>query len=123
MNSKSNAAKVTSLTATGLRAFFEGEIAAGCTRLGIRSRKDLLIEAKFYPSIEDEPEVYQLVPAPFVARARAVELLDYLACLSHHAVEEDLALIDECIAELRELQPTAATEIPESVTRKLKGAA
>jgi hypothetical protein len=75
------------------------------------------------PSIEDEPEVYQLVPAPFVARARAVEVLDYLACLSHHAVEEDLALIDECIAELRELQPTAATEIPESVTRKLKGAA
>jgi hypothetical protein len=111
-------------TATGvLRAFFDSEIAAGCTRLGIRSRKDLLIEADGYPSTEDEPEAYQATPAPCLARARAVELLSYLAFLSQDGVSEPLEWVDECIAELRKVLKTAATEIPGLVALRLKRAA
>ncbi len=111
-------------TATGVvLAFFDAELAAGCTRLNIRSRKDLLIEAECYPSTEDEPGAYEFTPWPCFARARAVELLVYLAFFLKNGVREDLEAVDMCIAELRKVLKTAATELPGLLTLRLKRAA
>ena len=41
-----------------------------------------------------------------------LELLAYLAFLSKNGVSEDLESVDMCIAELRKVLKTAATEIP-----------
>lgn len=84
---------------------------------GVFRRGDL------HPAIEEHPEAYQFTPAPLVARARAVELLAYLAFLSKNGVREDLESVDECIAELRKVLRTAATEIPGLVALRLKRAA
>jgi hypothetical protein len=48
---------------------------------------------------------------------RAIELL---ASIAHDGVDTCVEWLDEWIAELREVLSTAATEIPETVARKLK---
>jgi hypothetical protein len=106
--------------AGALQTIIDNEIATGCARLNIRSRKELFAEADLHPGIEENPEIYQFMPAPFVARVRALELL---ACIAHDAGSTCIEWLDEYIAELREVLRTAATEIPDPVARKLKRAA
>src|ERR1700687_1308125 len=97
--------------AGALQTIIDNEIAAGCARLNIRSRKELFAEADLHPGIEEHSEIYQFMPAPFVARVRALELLTYLT-LDNAAT--GIADLDDGIRELREVLPTVATEIPET---------
>jgi hypothetical protein len=103
-----------------LGAVVEAEVAAGLARLGIQSREELYAKAELYPSTEDEPACYELVAPPFVARARAFELL---TCIAHDGLTEPVESVDATIAELRIVLQNAATEPCENVTRWPKRAA
>jgi hypothetical protein len=83
----------------------------------IQSRKELYAEERQYLSVEENSDIYKLVPLGIASRVRAIELL---ACLAHDGAETCIEWLDEYIAELRKVLRTATSEIPESVARKLK---
>jgi hypothetical protein len=101
-----------------IQTALDNEVAAGCARLNIRSRKELFAEAKLHPGVEEYPEAYEFMPAPFVARVRALELL---AALAHDGNRTCVEWLDEWIADLRKALRTAATtKTPEKVAREMK---
>jgi hypothetical protein len=100
-----------------LRTIIDGEIAPGLARLRVSS-KELLAESDLYPWVGEYPEVYEPLPLGVMFRARAVELMDYLVRDASFSPIQDL---DERIAELREVLPSAAAKPPSpAVARQLK---
>jgi hypothetical protein len=111
MNRKPNAQR-----AGVLRTALYREVAEGLDRLGIGSLEVLNAEGKRYPWVGDYPDIYGRFPRGIARRVRAIELLLYLAHDGESTRIEDL---DEAIAELHKVLPTAAIEVPEGVARKL----
>jgi hypothetical protein len=80
----------------------------------------LYAQKRLYLWVAEHPDVYKLFPPGIARRVRAIELL---ASIAHDGVDTCVEWLDEWIAELREVLLTAATEVSETVARKLKRAA
>jgi dsDNA-binding SOS-regulon protein len=128
MNSENDGANSTTTgvssrvcTAPGaLQTIIDNEIAAGLARLQV-SREELLAEADVYPWVAENPDIYDSMLTSIVARARAVELLQFLIVDGDSTAVEDL---DFAIAELRDVLTLAAPKPPSpAVARQLKEAA
>jgi hypothetical protein len=89
-----------------LQTIIDSEIAAGLKRLGIRSHDQLRAESDLYPWVRDNPDFYAILPPGAGARARAVELLEFLAV--DGLTEAHIRDLDPAITELREMLRTAA---------------